>query len=149
MALGSSFGVPTEFASFDNRVIVRHSTKIRISEDRHGRRASGVAEKLNRELEAYWRAMVGGPSGDQMSPYELARQQVRALGFELLEMPQLIALPAERTAERLEALAANRSRRRSLRASAVIAANTVAASIGPPMRSRAPGRCCRSSSNAV
>src|SRR3954471_9762894 len=29
-------------------------------------------------------------------------------------------------------------RRRSLRASAVIAADTVAASIGPPMRSRAP-----------
>lgn len=98
--------VPSEFAPFDSRGIIRHSTKVRIADDRNGRRAASVAEKLNRELEAFWRAKVGNVFGDQLSRYELARQQVRALGFELLEMPQLIALPAERTVERVEALAA-------------------------------------------
>lgn len=98
--------VPTEFAAYDSRGIIKHSTKVRVSDDRTGRRAAGVAEKLNRELEAYWRAKVGSVFGDQTSRYELARQQVRALGFELLEMPQLIALPPERVVERVEALAA-------------------------------------------
>jgi hypothetical protein len=30
------------------RVIIRHSTKIRIAEDRNGRQASRIADKLNR-----------------------------------------------------------------------------------------------------
>jgi integrase len=98
--------VPTEFAPFDSRGIIRHSTKVRISDDRNGRRAASVAEKLNRELESHWRALVGSAFGDQTSRYELARQQVRALGFDMLEMPQLLALPPERTVERVEALAA-------------------------------------------
>ncbi len=98
--------VPTEYAAFDRRGIIRHSTKIRISDDRNGRRASNVAEKLNRELEAFWRAKLGNSFGDEVSRYELARQQVRSLGLELLDMPRLIALPPERTIERLEALAA-------------------------------------------
>jgi hypothetical protein len=42
--------VPNEFASFDCRGIIRHSTKIRIADDRNGRRASSGADKLNREL---------------------------------------------------------------------------------------------------
>lgn len=44
--------VPTEFAAFDPRGIVKHSTKIRIADDRNGRRASRVADQFNRELEA-------------------------------------------------------------------------------------------------
>jgi hypothetical protein len=98
--------VPTEFAAFDRRGIIRHSTKIRISEDRNGRRASSVADKLNRELEAFWKAKLGNAFGDEVSRYELAQQQVRSLGFELLEMPRLVALPAQQTVDRLEALAA-------------------------------------------
>jgi hypothetical protein len=39
--------VPTEFAPFDRRGIIKHSTKVRISDDRNGRRASRVAQKLN------------------------------------------------------------------------------------------------------
>lgn len=97
---------PTEFAAFDRRGIIRHSTKIRISDDRNGRRAASVAEKLNRELEAFWRAKLGNSFGDELSRYELARQQVRSLGFELLDMPRLVALPPEQTVARLEALAA-------------------------------------------
>lgn len=51
--------VPTEFASFDKRGIVRHSTKVRVVSDRTGRRATRVADKLNTELEAYWQQLAG------------------------------------------------------------------------------------------
>jgi integrase len=100
--------VPAEFAAFDNRGIIKHSTKVRISEDRNGRRAASVAEKLNRELEAFWRAKLGNAFGDEISRYELARQQVRSLGFELLEMPQLLALPTSEAVERVKALSVNK-----------------------------------------
>lgn len=53
--------VPAEFASFDARGIIRHSTKVRIGDDRNGRRASRIAEKFNADLEAYWRAAAGVP----------------------------------------------------------------------------------------
>jgi integrase len=96
--------VPAEFASLDPRGIIKHSTKVRISDDRNGRRASLVADRLNRELEAHWRALVGKAAGEEMSRYELARQQVRALGFDFIDLPQLAALPPERTFERVEAL---------------------------------------------
>ena len=98
--------VPTEFAAFDTRGIVKHSTKIRIADDRNGRRASRLADKLNQELAAHWRALVGKDVDDQANRYELARQHVRELGFDFLDMPQLIALPPERTVERAEALVA-------------------------------------------
>jgi hypothetical protein len=97
--------VPTEFSAFDHRGIIKHSTKVRIADDRNGRRASRVADKLNRELENYWRALIGKGYESEIGRYELARQQVRALGFDLLDMPQLIALPPERTVEHVEALA--------------------------------------------
>lgn len=42
--------VPREFSDFDARGVIRHSTKIRVSADRTGRRATRVADKL----EAYW-----------------------------------------------------------------------------------------------
>jgi hypothetical protein len=81
--------VPTEFAAFDRRRIIKHSTKIRIADDRNGRRASSVADKLNRELETFWRAKPGNSFGDEISRYELARRQVRSLGFDLLDMARL------------------------------------------------------------
>ena len=47
--------VPAEFAALDRRGIVRHSTRIKIANDRLGRRASRVADKLNSELECFWK----------------------------------------------------------------------------------------------
>jgi integrase len=100
--------VPSEFAPFDNRGIIKHSTKVRISDDRNGRRAAGVAERLNRELEAFWTAKLRNAFGNELSGYELARQQVRSMGFELLDMPQLLALPAFEAIERVKALSVNK-----------------------------------------
>jgi hypothetical protein len=42
--------VPAEFLPFDRRGIVRHSTRVRIEDDRNGRRASRVAERFNEQL---------------------------------------------------------------------------------------------------
>jgi hypothetical protein len=82
--------VPIEFAAFDARGIIKHSTKIRIADDRKGRRASRVATKLTQELEAHWRAVINKGSEDQTNRYELAKQHVRALGFDFLDVGQLI-----------------------------------------------------------
>ncbi len=49
--------VPYEFADFDRRGIVRHSTRIRIEHDRAGRRAARVAERFRgREIQREARA---------------------------------------------------------------------------------------------
>ena len=39
--------VPAEFTALDRRGIVRHSTRVKIVDDRLGRRASRVADRLN------------------------------------------------------------------------------------------------------
>ena len=39
--------VPVEFAEIDPRGVVKHSTRIRIENDRAGRRAARIAEKFN------------------------------------------------------------------------------------------------------
>jgi len=39
--------VPTEFALFDTRRIVRHSTKVRVADDRTGRRPRATAVGVN------------------------------------------------------------------------------------------------------
>lgn len=99
--------VPTEFARFDARGIVRHSTKVRIRDDRNGRRASRIADKMNGELEAFWRASVEGPAREELARYDATRQFARTLGLEYVENEQLIQLPIERILERLERLMGN------------------------------------------
>jgi integrase len=96
--------VPAEFAQVDPRRVVQHSTKVRIREDRNGRRASHIADKLNAELEAFWRASAGGRASEQTVRYDNTRQYARTLGFEYIENDQLLQLPIEQLLERLETL---------------------------------------------
>lgn len=96
--------VPAPFVALDPRGIVRQSTRIRIADDRTGRRAARIAQKLNEELEIFWHGLSQGQSAAQADAYEAARRRARALGFEYLESAQLLALPLERCLERLEAL---------------------------------------------
>jgi integrase len=98
--------VPLEFAHFDRRGIIKHSTKVRISQDRTGRRAARVADKLNDELELYWKALADGRSKANLSRYDDARRSARSLGFEYIENPQLLMQPAEERLDRLETLVA-------------------------------------------
>jgi len=99
--------VPAEFASFDARGIVRHSTKVWVREDRNGRRASRIADKLNGDMEAFWRAAALGRAHEQIARYDTTRQYARTLGFEYVEIEQVARqFPLERLVERLEALVA-------------------------------------------
>ena len=95
--------VPLEFSQFDKRGIVRHSTKVRVSSDRTGRRAVRVAEKLNHELESFWSQCVRAADPTAAS-YDEVRKRARSLGFEYIENSQLMSMSAEKRLERLEAL---------------------------------------------
>ncbi len=96
--------VPAEFAKFDRRGIVFLSTRIRVAEDRNGRRAALIAAKLNADLEATWQAAALCRSGDVTKRYEVTRQFARTLGFDYVESEQLVQSPLEKVLERLEAL---------------------------------------------
>src|SRR5277367_5078804 len=96
--------VPVEFERLDSRRIIKHSTKVRIAQDRTGRRAARVASKLNEELELFWKGLVEGHSKDELRRYDEARRRARSLGFEYIENTQLLMLPPEQRLERLEAL---------------------------------------------
>ena len=96
--------VPAEFSAVDPRVIVRHSTRIKIADDRLGRRAARVAQTLNEELERFWRSLAGGQHVTNGNTYDQARNRARSLGFDFVENNQLLLQPVERILERLEAL---------------------------------------------
>ena len=98
--------VPAEFAALDQRGIVRHSTRIKVVDDRRGRRASRVAETLNSELENFWKGLAGGDSKKDATCYDQARRHARSLGFDYIPNNDLIAIPPEKRLERLEALVA-------------------------------------------
>ena len=99
--------VPIEFAEVDPRGVVKHSTRIRIENDRAGRRAARIAEKFNTELECYWARLSRGTANDSVSGYEEARRRARVMGFEYFESDQLLLQPAEERLRRLEALFTN------------------------------------------
>lgn len=96
--------VPAEFAALDQRVIVRHSTRIKVADDRLGRRASRVADQLNSQLESFWKELVDGRSNADITRYDQARRQARSLGYDYVPNSDLISLPYEKRLERLETL---------------------------------------------
>ena len=98
--------VPTEFADLDRRGVVRHSTRIKVADDRIGRRAARVAHTLNEELEHFWKGLADGRSREHLTRYDEARRRARTLGFDYIPNSELISLPQEKRLERLEALVA-------------------------------------------
>lgn len=98
--------VPTEFSALDKRGIIRHSTRVRIADDRLGRRAARIAEQLNDELERQWRSLADKGTAPDTSRYEEARRRARDLGYDYIPKEQLVSLPLERLLDRLEALMA-------------------------------------------
>jgi hypothetical protein len=96
--------VPIEFAQLDTRGVIKHSTKIKLADDRAGRRAARVAERLNEELELFWKGLCNGKPKDELTRYDIARRRARALGFDYVENEQLLQQKPEARLERLEAL---------------------------------------------
>src|SRR4051812_25664899 len=97
--------VPSAFAQLDPRGVIRHSTGIRIADDRLGRRAGRAALLLNEEIERYWRMLPDTGAATHLSRYNEVRRKARDLGFDYIENAELIGLPLERRLERLETLA--------------------------------------------
>lgn len=57
--------VPASLAAHDKRVLIRVSTKIKVADDPRGTKAAKVAEKINADLETFWR---GSPVGRRSTP---------------------------------------------------------------------------------
>jgi integrase len=98
--------VPVEFKKLDPRDVIKHSTYIKIEDDRAGRRAARVAAKLNEQLESFWKGLSDGRKKAKVNGYETARRRARALGFEYVENGHLLHQGPEARLERLEALVA-------------------------------------------
>jgi hypothetical protein len=96
--------VPIEFATLDSRAVIKHSTRIKIANDRSGRRAARVTEKVNEQLEIFWKGLSDGKPNNGLNNYDLARRRACALGFEYIENDQLVRQLPETRLERLEAL---------------------------------------------
>lgn len=97
--------VPIDFCHLDKRGVVRHSTKIKVSKDPRGTRASRIAKDMNRELEIYWRGLVDSKSQDAAVRYADARRRARILGFDYVETSELANRSLVEVLERLDKLA--------------------------------------------
>ena len=98
--------VPAEFSGLDRRGVVRHSTRVRVADDRVGRRAARVAETLNEGLEQFWKGLSDTRRRADITRYDEIRQHARSLGYEYVPNSELITFPQEKRLERLETLVA-------------------------------------------
>lgn len=98
--------VPDEFTKLDLRGVVKLSTKIRIADDPKAVRARKVAERLNKETEAYWKGLRDGRSMEARDRYMEARRRARSLGFDYATVPELVDRPIADILERFERLIA-------------------------------------------
>src|SRR5260221_13354908 len=72
--------VPLDFAKFDPRDIINHSTKVAVSADRRGSKAAKIADQMNRDLTAYWFGLSEGKVQQATDRYNEARRRARVLG---------------------------------------------------------------------
>lgn len=98
--------VPMGYAEIDGRGVIRQSTKILVTDDPRGIRAGRAAERINAELETFWRASLTGESADAKARYDRARISARRLGFEYITAAEVAQRPIAEILERFEALAA-------------------------------------------
>jgi integrase len=71
--------VPLEYAAIDPRGVIRLSTKVRVSDDRAGVRAGRVADRMDIDLEASWKATAGGEARAGVLALEDARTRAQVL----------------------------------------------------------------------
>lgn len=112
--------VPAEFSALDPRGIVKLSTKIKVASDRAGVRAGRVADRLNLDLEASWRARAGADSLQASIDVDEARKRARALGLEYRPIESAVAEPAADVIRRLDELAKGDRRHDAATAAAVL-----------------------------
>jgi hypothetical protein len=96
--------VPLDYAHLDDRVVIKHSTKVLVAKDRRGTKAVKVANAMNRDLEAYWRGLSEGKAQEAQERYDEARYRSRVFGFDYAETAELSTRLAIDVLERLEKL---------------------------------------------
>jgi hypothetical protein len=96
--------VPLEYATLDRRGVIKHSTKVEVSKDPRGSKAEKIAKAMNRELEAYWRALAEGKAQEAKERYEKARRHARTFGRDYAETAELAKRSKLEVLERLEKL---------------------------------------------
>ena len=117
--------MPGEFASFDRRNPVRISTGIRIADDPRGIRAGDVVERLDRDLDRYWKDKRSGKDADAESRYQRACARARTLGFTYVPAANAAAqLPIDDVLRRFETVTTRGTPVKASEISAVLGGET-------------------------
>ncbi|GGC68288.1 tyrosine-type recombinase/integrase [Chelatococcus reniformis] len=95
--------VPENCAELDRRGIVKQSTRIKVVDDPRGARARRETDRINGELEAYWRGLLDGQSAEAQRRYDAARRRARSFGFDYAPAADIAARPAAEIVARVEA----------------------------------------------
>lgn len=93
--------VPGHLAELDDRGIVRQSTKVRVADDPRGITAGRIANRMNEDLETYWRALAGGNGGQAWAELQAATRRARVLGLDYAPMQELIARGVQEVLQRV------------------------------------------------
>lgn len=96
--------VPKDFAHLDRRILVRVSTGIAVADDPKAVHAVKRVLALNTELEAYWRGLADGQSGEARRRFDAARKRAMTLGFTYQTASELAAGSVDDIIERVEFL---------------------------------------------
>ncbi|MDP4024425.1 tyrosine-type recombinase/integrase [Methylobacterium sp. NEAU 140] len=98
--------VPLAYADLDPRGVIRQSTKIRVADDPRAIRAQRAAERINGELEAFWRAAGTAEGAEAKARYDRARRDARRLGFPYITAVEVAQLPIAEILARFDVVAA-------------------------------------------
>ncbi|MGM5047709.1 hypothetical protein AB8A20_02480 [Tardiphaga sp. 604_B6_N1_1] len=96
--------VPEEYAAFDKRVPVRLTTSIKVVDDKRGRKAIEIAERLNLDTEAYWRMCAGGSAEQAKLDYNAAVKRSLILDLPYLPAAAIAKEPPADLIRRIDAL---------------------------------------------
>jgi integrase len=95
--------VPAQYAALDARGTIRQSTGIRLGTDPHGVAARRVAERIDTELETYWRGLAGAGDRRALEEHQAACRAAIRLGVDP-PLPQQAMRTIEALLERIERL---------------------------------------------
>jgi hypothetical protein len=99
--------VPAEYAHLDTRGNVKLSTKIKLANDRTGRKAARVAARMNETLEAYWRGLAEQKTAEAKQAYLDAVKLARSLGLDYQAPSVWAKASIEEVLMRIETVVAN------------------------------------------
>jgi integrase len=95
--------VPLQYAHLDPRGMIRQTTGVRIGSDPHGIAAQRVAERMDANLEIYWRDLSSGGAAKALAEYKAACEAATKLGV-APPLPQQALRTIEELLSRIERL---------------------------------------------